>query len=72
MKTEIKSHYDNLAAIYEDLWTYSEDFVFTISKQIIEQLELKESDILVDYGCGTGIYSKAILKQKNLQKIFYN
>ena len=30
MKTEIKSHYDNLAAIYEDLWTYSEDFVFTI------------------------------------------
>ena len=67
MKKEIKSHYDDLSSIYDQLWTYSDDFVNEISKQITLKLELKNDDILVDYGCGTGIYSKAIAKQMQLK-----
>ncbi len=65
---EIKKHYNNLASIYEQLWFYNEDFVQFTAKKIIDNLDVKEDDQLVDLGCGTGIYSKAILKQIKLNK----
>lgn len=67
MKNKIKEHYDNLAPIYDQLWFYSPDFVSKISDEIINSLLLSESDVLVDLGCGTGIYAKEI---KN--KVFLN
>lgn len=67
MNNEFKEHYDNLSFLYDSLWTYSEEFISYISEQIISILELKENDVLVDCGCGTGIYTKAILEKMNLK-----
>lgn len=67
MGKNLKAHYDNIATIYDELWTYSDDFVLQISREIINILELQENDILVDLGCGTGIYSKAIKQIKKLE-----
>ena len=58
MSELIHNHYQNLADIFEDLWFYSEDFVQFLTKKIIEHLSLKNTDILIDLGCGTGIYAK--------------
>ena len=67
MNEKVKKHYDELSTNYDNLWTYSKPFVEHISKNIISLLYLKNDDILVDYGCGTGIYTKAILQIMNLK-----
>ncbi|NES81144.1 MAG: methyltransferase domain-containing protein [Moorea sp. SIO2B7] len=67
MSDRIQNHYQNIASIYDDLWFYSEYFINFFASKIIEYLNLSTTDILVDLGCGTGIYSKGILKQINLQ-----
>jgi len=66
MSELIHNHYQKLAGMYEDLWFYSEDFVQFITKKIIEYLSLKKTDILIDLGCGTGIYAKEINNQMQL------
>ncbi|TMM52172.1 class I SAM-dependent methyltransferase [Maribacter algarum] len=63
-----KKHYDSISDNYDELWTYSKDFVTEITKNIISLLEIKETDVIVDFGCGTGIYSKAIRQQVSLKK----
>lgn len=42
-------------------------FIDFLTQKIIEYLELKQTDSLVDLGCGTGIYSKSIVAQLPLQ-----
>ncbi|MDJ0661056.1 MAG: class I SAM-dependent methyltransferase [Crocosphaera sp.] len=71
MQYSIQEHYQNLAKQYDDFWDTSAEFIEFLTKKIIEHLQLKSTDILVDLGCGTGIYSKAIRSQINLDnKIF--
>jgi ubiquinone/menaquinone biosynthesis C-methylase UbiE len=60
MSEIIHNHYQKLAGIFEELWFYSEDFVQFITNKIIEHLSLVNTDVLVDLGCGTGIYAKEI------------
>ncbi len=67
MKYSIQEHYQKLATQYDDFWGTSSDFIEFLSKKIIEHLQLKPQDSLVDLGCGTGIYSKAIRAQINLE-----
>ena len=43
---QIQNHYRQLAQNYDDLWTYSPDFIEFIVKNIIEQLNLKFTDKL--------------------------
>lgn len=66
MNDSIQNYYRKIANIYNDLWFHSEDFVNFIVKNIVEYLNLSSADTFVDLGCGTGIYSQAILKQINL------
>ncbi|MGK7921930.1 MAG: class I SAM-dependent methyltransferase [Trichodesmium sp.] len=68
MNNHIKNHYQNIANIYNNLWSYSPEYIQFTSKKIIEYLQLTPTDILVDIGCGTGIYSREILNQFQLQK----
>ncbi|MGK7955488.1 MAG: class I SAM-dependent methyltransferase [Crocosphaera sp.] len=67
MQYSVQEHYQKLATQYDDFWGTSSDFIEFLSHKIIEALQLKPQDILVDLGCGTGIYSKAIRAQINLE-----
>ena len=66
MKYSIQNHYQNLAKKYDDFWGSSPDFIQFLAQKIIESLRLVPTDILVDLGCGTGIFSKAIRSQLSL------
>ena len=61
-------HYDNLANNYDELWFYSEGYVNKLTNEIIKIIDLSVDDKFVDLGCGTGIYSKSILKEIDLKK----
>ena len=68
MQDVINTHYTRLAKDYDDFLYYSPEFVRALTSMMIEKLQLKESDQLVDLGCGTGMYSLDILQQVKLQK----
>jgi trans-aconitate methyltransferase len=68
MKDVLDTHYTRLANDYDDLLYYSPTFVRTLTAKMIENLQLKTSDTLVDLGCGTCIYSLDILKQIPLKE----
>ncbi|BAY73532.1 hypothetical protein NIES23_63840 (plasmid) [Trichormus variabilis NIES-23] len=68
MSKIIQNHYQNLAIQYDKLWFYSENYVRFFTEEIIKHLRLNIADILVDLGCGTGIYAQEINNQIQLQK----
>ena len=59
----IDRHYDNLADNYDLFLKYSPDFIRRLTRKMIENLQLREDDRLVDLGGGTGIYAQDILEQ---------
>lgn len=63
MKYSIQNHYQTLANKYDQFWESSPEFINFFTEKIIESLKLVSEDILVDLGCGTGIFSKAIISQ---------
>ena len=66
MNSANQKHYQRIGSIYDDLWSYSEDYIRFMGLKIIEYLRLTESDNLVDLGCGTGLFSQSIVKQIEL------
>ncbi|MPZ39481.1 MAG: methyltransferase domain-containing protein [Rhizobiales bacterium] len=73
METDMKddvldTHYTRLANDYNDFLHYSPTFVRALTSKMIEKLQLKEDDTLVDLGCGTCIYSLDILRQIPLKQ----
>jgi SAM-dependent methyltransferase len=62
-----KLHYTRLAKKYDDFLYYSPEFVRCLTRKMIEKLRLREEDVFVDLGCGTGMYSLDILKQIRLK-----
>ncbi len=67
MNQRIQKHYSKIAHNYDFLWTYNPDFIKFVAKNIIEKLDLQVTDKLVDLGCGTGLFSKAISEQIKLK-----
>ncbi|NES65198.1 MAG: class I SAM-dependent methyltransferase [Okeania sp. SIO2D1] len=63
-----ENYYKNIANIYDNLWSYSPEYIKFTTQKIIEYLHLTPTDTLVDIGCGTGIYSKEILNHIQLQQ----
>ncbi len=63
----VTRHYERLADSYDTLLRYSPEFVRTLTRRMIEELELTPDDRLVDLGCGTGMYSLDILEQVPLE-----
>ena len=64
---QIKKHYGNIALNYDELWTYSPDFIKFIAQNIIKKLNLQFTDKLADLGCGTGLFAKEIHNQIKLK-----
>ena len=67
MNQRIQKHYSNIAHNYDALWTYNPDFIKFVATNIVEKLDLQVSDKLVDLGCGTGLFTKVIYEQIQLQ-----
>ncbi|WP_201026132.1 class I SAM-dependent methyltransferase [Mastigocoleus testarum] len=59
-KEQVQKHYQNIAVNFDELWTYSQDFIIFISEKIVKKLEFKSQDIFLDLGCGTGLFTKEI------------
>jgi ubiquinone/menaquinone biosynthesis C-methylase UbiE len=56
-----RDHYDRLAPSYDENWAaYNEAFNAWMSEHILERLDLRADDRVIDLGCGTGIFSRAI------------
>jgi ubiquinone/menaquinone biosynthesis C-methylase UbiE len=64
----VTEHYRRLADRYDQFLYYSPDFVRTLTRKMIEKLDLQANDRLVDLGCGTAMYSLDILKQLPLSQ----
>lgn len=64
----LDEHYQTLAEEYDEFLHYSPDFVRTLTAKMVEKLELQEDDLLVDIGCGTGMYPLDILEQVPLEQ----
>jgi 2-polyprenyl-3-methyl-5-hydroxy-6-metoxy-1,4-benzoquinol methylase len=64
----VQRHYRHLAPQYTELLTWSPDFIDRIASKALEKLRLSEDDVLVDIGCGTGMYSLALVDQVPLSQ----
>lgn len=63
----IQGHYRRLAQSYDDLLSYSGDFVRRVSAKIVDKLRLHPDDVFADLGGGTGMYTADILEQVPLR-----
>ncbi|QPJ61014.1 MAG: methyltransferase domain-containing protein [Candidatus Nitronauta litoralis] len=63
----VEDHYKNLSNSYDDYLLYSPQFVRLMTKKMIQMLDLKNNDVFVDLGGGTGMYTKDILEQVDLK-----
>ena len=55
-------HYDRLAAKYDENWAYSPAFVEWMTGCIQERLRITERDVVIDVGCGTGLYARGLAR----------
>lgn len=61
MPGSTRDHYDRLAASYDENWAaHNEAFNGWMSERILDRLDLRADDRVVDLGCGTGIFSNAL------------
>lgn len=62
-RDDVRGHYDDLAAEYDEHWVYDENYVPWMSARIAEALELTRTDRIADIGSGTGLFAREVAKQ---------
>lgn len=55
-----RAHYDRLADRYDENWAYSPEFIRWMTDGILGRLSLSSRDLMLDLGCGTGLYSRGL------------
>lgn len=65
--SDFGDHYNALAATYDELWLYSDEYVADLAGRIASALDLRPSDRLVDVGCGTGLFARALRERAGLR-----
>jgi SAM-dependent methyltransferase len=55
-----RDHYDRLAATYDQNWAYSPAFTEWMAGCIQQRLQVTDSDLAADIGCGTGLYARGL------------
>jgi ubiquinone/menaquinone biosynthesis C-methylase UbiE len=58
---DARQHYERLADMYDDNWSYNSDYVRWMATRIAEALEIKPSDRVADIGCGTGLFAREVV-----------
>ncbi|MFM9556132.1 class I SAM-dependent methyltransferase [Streptomyces caniscabiei] len=57
---DVRGHYEELAAEYDEHWIYGPDYIPWMSGRIAEALRLSPADRIADIGSGTGLFAKQI------------
>lgn len=65
--SDFHEHYDALAATYDEHWLYSPEYVADLAARITAALDLQPTDRLVDVGCGTGLFARALRDRAGLR-----
>ncbi|MFJ3143620.1 class I SAM-dependent methyltransferase [Streptomyces halstedii] len=61
-RRDVRGHYEELAAEYDEHWVYGPDYVPWMSARITEALRLTATDRTADIGCGTGLFAREIAR----------
>lgn len=62
-RRDVRGHYEELAAEYDEHWIYGPDYVPWMSGRIAEALRLGPTDRIADIGSGTGLFAKEVARQ---------
>ncbi|MFD3440244.1 class I SAM-dependent methyltransferase [Streptomyces sp. NPDC058685] len=57
---DVRGHYEELAAEYDEHWVYGPDYVPWMSARIAEALRLTPTDRIADIGSGTGLFAREV------------
>ncbi|MBZ9638450.1 class I SAM-dependent methyltransferase [Streptomyces sp. PSKA30] len=60
---DMRGHYEELAAEYDEHWVYGPDYIPWMSGQITEALQLSPTDRIADIGAGTGLFAREVARQ---------
>lgn len=63
MPNDVHDHYEQLASDYDDFWVYGADYIPWMSRQISKALHLNPSDRIADVYCGTGLFTREVVRQ---------
>ncbi|MER6531654.1 class I SAM-dependent methyltransferase [Streptomyces sp. NPDC001508] len=62
-RRDVRGHYDELAAEYDEHWVYGPDYIPWMAGQIAEALRVSCADRIADVGCGTGLFAREVARQ---------
>lgn len=63
MRDQTQAHYDRLAPVYDQNWSYSADFLAWMSGCILARLRVSPGDRVLDMGCGTGLFARRLAER---------
>ncbi|MGW1892793.1 class I SAM-dependent methyltransferase [Streptomyces sp. NPDC002004] len=62
-RRDVRGHYQELAAEYDEHWVYDPNYVPWMSGRIAEALQLSPTDRIADIGSGTGLFAREVVRQ---------
>ncbi|MEV0300148.1 class I SAM-dependent methyltransferase [Streptomyces prasinus] len=62
-RRDVRGHYDDLAAEYDDHWVYGPEYVPWMSRRIAEALRIESTDRIADIGSGTGLFARELARR---------
>ncbi|MEU0395784.1 class I SAM-dependent methyltransferase [Streptomyces sp. NPDC006208] len=67
-RRDVRGHYEELAAEYDEHWVYGPDYIPWMSARIAEALRLTATDRIADIGSGTGLFAREVAASLKLRQ----